>query len=546
MERRRPMKNTNDFKKAVFETFGDEYSVLGEYVDKNTKVRVRHNLCGNEFDVIPYYLIVGSAKCSCLRKTTKGRTLNNHPYTRTTEDFKKLVFDIVGDEYTVIGEYVNSSTKILMRHNVCGNEWYVNPSNFLKGSRCPNENGFKHKTNEEFQNEFSSLNNGIICLDEYINSHTKIRFKHIDCGYIFERTPNDALSGKWCPVCGRGKAVLGYTDLWSTDYDLALCLKNKEDGYKYKYGTHTKLEFICPHCGKLVVGSPREVSDLETHVFKCKYCKDSVSYPEKVMINLLDQLGVNYIHQAGSKDLKWCKKYKYDFYLPILNCIIEMNGIQHYKDVKSWTLSLDEVKENDRIKQELAINNQITEYIVIDARYSDIDFIKANILNSVLNRYFDLSLIDWHECHLYSLSSNYIETIKLWNSGIHYLPDIQTILHISDTTVYRYLEEGNKYNLCDFNKEEYKELIKEGWYKKTALKHGKKVVCLDNNNVFDTVSFAERYYHCRSISRAIRLHQKSGGYHWAYYDDLDKSFLDNNVFNYIEYIPLRKEARTIA
>ena len=327
MKKRNPIRNTNDFKKAVFDTFGDEYSVLGEYVNRSTKVRVRHNLCGNEFDVVPYYLIIGSAKCSCLRKTTKGRKINTHPHTRTTEDYKKMVFDIVGDEYTVLGEYINSSTKILMRHNVCGNEWYVNPSSFLRGSRCPNENGFKQKTNEEFQKEFASLNNGIVCLDEYINAYTKIRFKHTDCGYVFERTPSDALSGRWCPVCDRGKAIVGYTDLWSTDYNLALCLKNKEDGYKYKYGTHTKLEFICPYCGKLVMGTPTEVSDVKTHIFKCKYCKDSISYPEKVMISFLDQLGIDYVYQASSENLKWCKKYKYDFYLPLFNYIIEMNGI---------------------------------------------------------------------------------------------------------------------------------------------------------------------------------------------------------------------------
>ena len=54
-------------------------------------------------------------------------------------------------------------------------------------------------------------------------------------------------------------------------------------------------------------------------------------------------------------------------------------------------------QENDKNKYELAINNGIkpSNYIVIDCRYSDLDFIKNNIINSRFNKIFDLSNIDW-------------------------------------------------------------------------------------------------------------------------------------------------------
>lgn len=44
---------------------------------------------------------------------------------RTTEEFKKLVYDLVGDEYTVLGEYTTTLTKIQMRHNKCGTKTYI-------------------------------------------------------------------------------------------------------------------------------------------------------------------------------------------------------------------------------------------------------------------------------------------------------------------------------------------------------------------------------------------------------------------------------------
>ena len=51
-------------------------------------------------------------------------------------DFKNDVMELVGNEYTVMGDYINNKTKITMIHNKCGYHWYVQPSHFLSGSRC--------------------------------------------------------------------------------------------------------------------------------------------------------------------------------------------------------------------------------------------------------------------------------------------------------------------------------------------------------------------------------------------------------------------------
>lgn len=54
---------------------------------------------------------------------------------KTTEQFKREVFDLVGDEYKVLGEYEKSCIKIKIKHNVCGYEYDVIPNNFLAGNR---------------------------------------------------------------------------------------------------------------------------------------------------------------------------------------------------------------------------------------------------------------------------------------------------------------------------------------------------------------------------------------------------------------------------
>ncbi|MDF2701033.1 MAG: hypothetical protein K0Q49_2597 [Haloplasmataceae bacterium] len=67
----------------------------------------------------------------------------------------------------------------------------------------------KKLSNEEFQKKvYELVKIDYVVLDEYINSRTKIRFKHIKCNNIFEMCPTNLLSGRRCaghrcPICSR-------------------------------------------------------------------------------------------------------------------------------------------------------------------------------------------------------------------------------------------------------------------------------------------------------------------------------------------------------
>ena len=70
---------------------------------------------------------------------------------------------------------------------------------------------------------------------------------------------------------------------------------------------------------------------------------------------------IKYISQYNPN---WAKKYRYDFYLPDYNTIIECQGIQHYKPVDfagkgdDWAKKLFEKNvKTDKIKYELAVKN---------------------------------------------------------------------------------------------------------------------------------------------------------------------------------------------
>lgn len=73
---------------------------------------------------------------------------------KTTKQFKSEVYELVGNEYDVIGEYKTNKTKIKMKHNKCKYEWLVTPASFLCGGRrCPqcNESKGEQRIREQLQ-----------------------------------------------------------------------------------------------------------------------------------------------------------------------------------------------------------------------------------------------------------------------------------------------------------------------------------------------------------------------------------------------------------
>ena len=195
---RNKKKTTESFKQEIFDLTGDKYEVLGEYVNGSTEIKMKHNSCNNEFYVKPKNFL-----------KTKRCPFCNPPKNKknNTAGFKEKVYSMYKDEYKVLGEYINNSTKILMRHNICGNEYYVRPANVLRGNKCPECYGIKKKDTEIFKNKvFELVGDEYKVLSEYKNNSTKIKMKHNKCGHIYTVRPACFLKGARCPKCfGKNK-----------------------------------------------------------------------------------------------------------------------------------------------------------------------------------------------------------------------------------------------------------------------------------------------------------------------------------------------------
>lgn len=126
---------------------------------------------------------------------------------KTDKQFKQEAYDLVGTEYTVLGIYRNARTKIKVKHNKCGSIYKVESNSFLRGSRCPYCYGtLKKKTNEQFQQEIYDLvGDEYTVLGTYINTDSKIKIKHNECNNIYKVRPSSFLNGSRCPYCNSSK-----------------------------------------------------------------------------------------------------------------------------------------------------------------------------------------------------------------------------------------------------------------------------------------------------------------------------------------------------
>jgi hypothetical protein len=299
-------------------------------------------------------------------------------------------------------------------------------------------------------------------------------------------------------------------------------LNNPNDAYKITSGTTKKIEFKCSDCGFI---DKRIVNNVVRFGFKCKKCSDGISYPEKFMMNLLEQSKIKYEIQ---KSFSWSDNKFYDFYLPNLNCIIETHGEQHYVRRKTYrNRSLQEEQKNDLHKEQMALKNNIGNYIVINCMDSTLEFIKNNILNSELNKLLILSQIDFLQCHEFACS-NFVKTIaNLWNKEKN-ISTIKEVVNLSNGTIRNYLKKAKQLNWCDYDP---KEIMKENALRNKP-KNKKKIVQLSAENefikVWDSISDASSHYGINNSAIIQVLKGKtyiSCGFKWQYKEDYDKGII---------------------
>lgn len=375
----------------------------------------------------------------------------------------------------------------------------------------------------ETRNKEYKYNVGDIIQDDkrYIKIIKQIRMKHgnytirgyeyecLKCGNKDKIDEYNLGDGKGCNACcpSSNKINEEFNSVWITNPELLCLFVNKEDAKTVSIASGRKKVWLrCPRCGTLKYTTMNNVYQrILNGYFPCDKCSDKKSYPEKFMFAVLDQLKLDFKIEKifdWSKNIqvdnpKLCGNKRYDFYLSNYNILIETNGLQHYEETNigkgKGRIYLEE-KENDKIKNKLALTNGVKEdnYIVIDCRHSTLEWIKEHILESNLAKIFDLGSIDWDECHKYAISSLVELVCNLWNEGYESTMEIERITNIPNHRVCKYLKQGNKLNMCNYDSQK---AMQDGFKKgqqNSTIAQSKPLICLDDFNVFFSINDCER------------------------------------------------------
>lgn len=426
----------------------------------------------------------------------------------THEEFVARVKEKYGDNISILGRYETATKPILIRHNNCSHEkgyyeWYSTPHNLMiRNRKCP----YCTHQSIEFKSKKKSKNPNIVMIGKYVNAITPTSYLCKKCNNVFDMLPSCQRKSNNCPYCTNRRTLKGLNDISTTHKEVFDLMKDKEFGYTHKYYTKEKTIFICPRCNNEVFNMPSLVINKNGN-FICPFCSDGFSYPEKYFSSVLNQLGIEYVYQLTKKKLNWCKNYRYDFYIPDKKMIIETHGMQHYTNT-TWA-TLDKISKNDEDKKNLAFENGIENYVIIDSRYSTSEYMKESILGSVFSKIYDLSKIDWDRCGIDASSSKMLEVCREWNNKTDTMVEFSKKFNLDLSTISDYLEKGAKLNICDFDRKEYN--------KNKKRKNAKPVYCHELNKTFNSIKEAQIQCNAKSISNACKNpHLTSGGYHWSY------------------------------
>lgn len=362
----------------------------------------------------------------------------------SNEEIDKRIFELTSEEYVRIGEYKGSSSKMLIKHNVCENEYEVRWNQFEQGSRCPKcifLNRFLD--NDEIDKEIMELTDGeYVRLGEYKSAKDKILLLHTACNSKYEVTWSRFKSGNRCPKCA--KKEMGkkrrlnnvivdnrILELVGNEYirlgkyiknDVKMLIKHNvcENEYEVEWNAFKKGN-RCPFCSKRTMVDNKKIDkrifklvgdeyirlseykNAKTKILmkhntcgnkykvtwgnfasgcRCPFCNESKG--EKEISNILSSLNVKYTSQKRFPECKYKKTLPFDFYISNKKSklLIEFDGRQHFESVDAWggEESFRETQFRDQIKTKFALSKNIP---LLRIPYTEQDNIEQILTNKL-------------------------------------------------------------------------------------------------------------------------------------------------------------------
>lgn len=204
--------------------------------------------------------------------------------------------------------------------------------------------------------KFWSKENKVSPRNIFKSSACKFLFDCKTCGHSSEQSLAHANNKVGCSYCGNFKLCCDESCKFCFDRSFASSTKAKFWSKKnsenprnvFKSSANTYI-FDCGTC-------KREFEAMLSNITAgkwCSFCKN------KTEVKLYDGLLPSYPQLKRRYNVAWCKGERYlpfDFALEDLKIIIELDGIQHFKQVSNWNTP-QETQEKDKYKMKCANEN---------------------------------------------------------------------------------------------------------------------------------------------------------------------------------------------
>ena len=101
-------------------------------------------------------------------------------------------------------------------------------------------------------------------------------------------------------------------------------------------------------------------------VTRCKECRKDDSFISSRVKEWLKENNIDFVQEKSFDDCRNKQALKFDYFIPRFNCVIEVDGIQHYKPIRfdggskeDAQKRLEKTQENDKIKDDYCKLNSV-------------------------------------------------------------------------------------------------------------------------------------------------------------------------------------------
>lgn len=220
-----------NFLKRLQDTFNGEYTYVSGYKAINEKCLIRHNVCGQAWEVRPGSVLSGHAHCPYCSRF--------HEISK--DEFLEKLHTEGHDHAILLGKYNGFNTTTKFRCHRCNSEYEASPRSVLRSKDCPNCKG-RISSQEYLEKVHKYWGSKYTVLTKYTRYTDRVKVKCNVCGNIWNPTARTLIrtvphpSG--CPKCSASymehKTIM-YLNRHKINYEYPKKFKDLKDSQMLHY-----------------------------------------------------------------------------------------------------------------------------------------------------------------------------------------------------------------------------------------------------------------------------------------------------------------------